>query len=209
MYKIMWISYPYTYMKQIRSSKVSLERNGNLVKHISNSLGVVWLVTPDTNHSFTRLHPVQCAKFPIDRIWVETMAIVQNQPRFTWKNRLLTNIKATLWTTCTYVGRQFQTFGTYNYIVHSYKWRYRANALIRWWLRSAGHDIKSNFELLGENHVSDWWSRHLLWNCPNMNVTGLQWWSVNIGSGNGLVPSGNKPLHAPMLTQISVAIWRH
>ena len=32
---------------------------------------------------------------------------------------------------------------------------------------------------------------------------------VNIGSGNGLVPSGNKPLPEPMLTQISVAIWRH
>ena len=25
-------------------------------------------------------------------------------------------------------------------------------------------------------------------------------WSVNIGSGNGLVPSGNKPLPEPMLT---------
>ena len=35
---------------------------------------------------------------------------------------------------------------------------------------------------------------------------GLHWWSVNIGSGNGLVPSGNKPLPKPMLTQIS---WRH
>ena len=56
---------------------------------------------------------------------------------------------------------------------------------------------------------SDWWLRHLLWNCPNMIVTGLHWWSVNIGSGNGLVPSGNKPLPEPMLTQISVAIWRH
>ena len=29
-----------------------------------------------------------------------------------------------------------------------------------------------------------------------------QWWSVNIDSGNGLVPSGNKPLPEPMLTQI-------
>ena len=38
---------------------------------------------------------------------------------------------------------------------------------------------------------------------------GLHWWSVNIGSGNGLVPSGNKPLPEPMLTQISVAIWHH
>ena len=32
---------------------------------------------------------------------------------------------------------------------------------------------------------------------------GLHWWSVNIGTGNGLVPSGKKPLHEPMLTQIS------
>ena len=32
---------------------------------------------------------------------------------------------------------------------------------------------------------------------------------VNIGSGNGLVPSGNKPLPEPMLTQIAVAIWCH
>ena len=45
----------------------------------------------------------------------------------------------------------------------------------------------------------DWWLRHLLWNCPDMNITGLHWWSVNIGSGNGLVPSGNKPLPEPML----------
>ena len=32
---------------------------------------------------------------------------------------------------------------------------------------------------------------------------------VSIGSGNGLVPSGNKPLAEPMLTQIYVSIWRH
>ena len=31
----------------------------------------------------------------------------------------------------------------------------------------------------------------------------------NIGSGNGLMPSGNEPLPEPMLTKISVAIWRH
>ena len=37
---------------------------------------------------------------------------------------------------------------------------------------------------------SNWWLRQLLWNCPIMNVTGLYWWSVNIGSGNGLVPWG-------------------
>ena len=49
----------------------------------------------------------------------------------------------------------------------------------------------------------------ILGNCHNMNVTGLHWWSVNIGSGNGLVLSGNKPLPEPKLTQISVAIWCH
>ena len=38
-----------------------------------------------------------------------------------------------------------------------------------------------------------------------MNVTGLHWWPVNIGSGNGLLPSGNKPLPEPMVTQIFVA----
>ena len=43
--------------------------------------------------------------------------------------------------------------------------------------------------------------------CLNMNVTGLRWWSVNIVSGNGLVPSGNKTLPELMLTQISVTIW--
>ena len=31
---------------------------------------------------------------------------------------------------------------------------------------------------------------------------------VNIGSGNGLVPSGNKPLPEPMLTQFLVTLWR-
>ena len=32
------------------------------------------------------------------------------------------------------------------------------------------------------------------------------WWEVNIGSGNGLVPSGNKALPEMMLTQIYFAI---
>ena len=35
-----------------------------------------------------------------------------------------------------------------------------------------------------------------------MNATRPYWGEVNIGSGNGLVPSGNKPLPEPMLTQI-------
>ena len=35
---------------------------------------------------------------------------------------------------------------------------------------------------------------------PSVNAMRHPWWLVNIGSGNGLVPSGNKPLPAPMLT---------
>ena len=32
---------------------------------------------------------------------------------------------------------------------------------------------------------------------------------INIDSGNGLVPSGNKPLPEPLLTQIYVTVCRH
>ena len=42
----------------------------------------------------------------------------------------------------------------------------------------------------------------ILWNCPQVNAPRTHWWSVNIGSGNGLVPSCNKPLPEPMLTKI-------
>ena len=35
----------------------------------------------------------------------------------------------------------------------------------------------------------------------------LRWLSLDIISGNGLVPSGNKPLTEPMLMQICVMIW--
>ena len=42
-----------------------------------------------------------------------------------------------------------------------------------------------------------------------MNVTGLCWWQINIGSGNGSLPSGSKPLPEPMLTQIFVTIGHH
>ena len=38
-----------------------------------------------------------------------------------------------------------------------------------------------------------------------MSTRGSHWWWVNIGSGNGLVPSGTKPLPEPMLTQLSDA----
>ena len=39
-----------------------------------------------------------------------------------------------------------------------------------------------------------------------MKSTEHLWWEVNTGSGNGLVPSDNKPLPEPMLTQILATI---
>ena len=40
-----------------------------------------------------------------------------------------------------------------------------------------------------------------------VDATRPHWWLVNIGSGNGLVPSGNKPLSESMLTQIYVYVY--
>ena len=42
-----------------------------------------------------------------------------------------------------------------------------------------------------------------------LNTKWPHWRLVNISSGNGFVPIGNKPLPEPMSTQIYVAIWHH
>ena len=39
--------------------------------------------------------------------------------------------------------------------------------------------------------------------CPPENATRHHWWLVNIGSGDGLVPSGSKPLPEPMFRSTS------
>ena len=59
-----------------------------------------------------------------------------------------------------------------------------------------------------QTHFSDKYLKYFLWNSYQVN-TASHWSLVNNGSGNGLVLSSNKPLHEPMLTQISGAIWRH
>ena len=59
-----------------------------------------------------------------------------------------------------------------------------------------------------KTHFSDIYLKYFLWNSYQVNTT-PHWLLVNNGSGNGLVPSSNKPLHEPMFTQISGAIWRH
>ena len=43
-------------------------------------------------------------------------------------------------------------------------------------------------------------TKYFLWNCYQVNAPTPHSLLVNIGSGNGLVPSGNKPLPEPMLT---------
>ena len=42
--------------------------------------------------------------------------------------------------------------------------------------------------------------KYFLWNCYQVIATTPHWSLVNIGSGNGLEPPGNKPLPEPMLT---------
>ena len=51
-----------------------------------------------------------------------------------------------------------------------------------------------------QTHFNDKYLKYFLWNCYHVNATTPHWSLVNIGSGNGLVPSGNKPLPEPMLT---------
>ena len=49
-----------------------------------------------------------------------------------------------------------------------------------------------------------------LWICSQVNATGPYLWSVNIGSGNGLGPSGNKPLpEAITWTNVDQVLWCH
>ena len=51
-----------------------------------------------------------------------------------------------------------------------------------------------------QTRFNDKYLKYFLWNCYQMNGTIPHWSFVNIGSGNGLVPSGNKPLPEPVLT---------
>ena len=50
-----------------------------------------------------------------------------------------------------------------------------------------------------EKYILRWTPQNLI----NKNL------SIKIGSGNGLVPSGTKPLPEPMLTKFYDTLWRH
>ena len=89
---------------------------------------------------------------------------------------------------------------------------YRSTGLNRLthWPPAVMHEcsLKSiNFKLISKINLD-----HFHWNCPHMNATRPHWWLVNIGSGNGLVPIGTKPLPEPMLTKfygITQLQWFH
>ena len=53
----------------------------------------------------------------------------------------------------------------------------------------------------------EYWFGHSQWNCSKVNAAELRKWKVSIGSGNGLLPSENKPLFEPMLTQFTRPQW--
>ena len=63
--------------------------------------------------------------------------------------------------------------------------------------------------LIFQPNFTFWWLRYILWNCPQAIINVPHRWQVNTGSGNGLVPSGNKPLLESVLTQIYIVVWCH
>ena len=58
-------------------------------------------------------------------------------------------------------------------------------------------------------HVTDWIIEHFLWDNSQMYANEPHILYDNIGSGNGLMPLGIKPLPEPLFTQIYAAIYRH
>ena len=60
-----------------------------------------------------------------------------------------------------------------------------------------------------ETYINDRYLKHFLGICLQVNASGPQWWYISIGSGNGLIPSGNKPFTEPMFAQIYIAKWRY
>ena len=96
------------------------------------------------------------------------------------------------------VSRNYPSQWCHTYMAHKMGW------LIGPW----GNWLQSQISKF-QTHFNDKYLKHFLWKCYQVNATTPYWSLVNIGSGNGLVPSGNKPLLEPMVTQISVTIWCH
>ena len=73
----------------------------------------------------------------------------------------------------------------------------RDNTLTHWPLEDVV-EVLNQFQ----TGIKDRYLEHFLWNHSQLNATRSHWYLVNIGSGNGLVLSGNKPLPEPMLTDL-------
>ena len=103
---------------------------------------------------------------------------------------------------------------------------------VRWWfgtIHRAHYDVtvmNSKFGHIYQTYIGPWemWQnlKNIMFKLIIQNISlgthydiALMWMpqnlliKINIGSGNGLVWSGNKPLPEAMLTLISVTIWCH
>ena len=67
--------------------------------------------------------------------------------------------------------------------------------LCEMWMENWMYNFRKQFK--------DWYLQYYQWNHTLYEFTGPYWWYINIASGDGLVPSGNKPLPEALLTKIS------
>ena len=70
---------------------------------------------------------------------------------------------------------------------------------------TASHPPSKNTSSKITTCIKDIYLQHFAWNCPQVTATRSHRRWVAIGLGNGLVPSGTKPLPEPMLTQFYVS----
>ena len=59
------------------------------------------------------------------------------------------------------------------------------------------------------SNICDWCLSHIAQISHQVNPKWPHWSQVNTGLGNGLVPSGNKPLTEPVLTKFYDTMWHH
>ena len=85
----------------------------------------------------------------------------------------------------------YTTIGTINHYV-SILHDWLCNKDVSWYLNSlAPGRCKCYLKFkIFETQMKVRYLEHFLWNCPHVNATRPHWWVVNIGAGNGLVPSG-------------------
>ena len=74
--------------------------------------------------------------------------------------------------------------------------------LTHWPLGDVAVSLFSKFQI----HIKLRYLEDFLWNCPQVDATRPHRWLVNIGSGHGLVLSGNKPLPEQILTHHLVSL---